>query len=783
MRFPVCCPLALAVVGLLLFQRLASAGNQPIHTFTFEDRDADIARLYRLGLESKAEHIPVFCEALKSEDVAVRKAAIAQLVFTHDESAFAPAVAAMKDESSWVRRGAIAVLERLGDKRAIPVLREALTFVPGPPQAAGTAGLRRGAAGPAPAGMGAPRAPGRADAPQPRVLRQEEGFNRLAAALALHRLGSDAGVPTILETLRTSQDKPVLQMAVNCATIMGLKEATPDLLKLAGDCTAFGEDSPGFFAIRGLRIMGDPAFRPQIVQLARDKFNLPGGFVRMECLNIMALYGDEGVLPDLRAAIADRDRDGSWREHQRPIVMAFRRLRPDDAARLLTKYYLMPSPPDERTGEVPLLNLRVFQMAAEAVADLKDTSVAADLKASYAAFARPTDRFAYRLYLAYALAGLGDEYGVGELHKALTHQDAAVRRVSAKLLGRLGSPASVAPLTAALRAEKDAATFAGVKASLQRLGAPADAVDVAAPAAPVIPPDTFGKPRYLCMSFDDCTTIESLERFTGLMDELAARDARWVTRMFVACLSRHDFQYATMMLQRCFDRGCELENHSLHHNPDGQGITSRTADAIRLDCGGGINWLHANIMGLDRIYTWRSGGGGFARPGDPQMGRDELRDLVREGFWARNIEYRWPDEVTRAYLDYYAPPYHFDAQSTVSSLAVDGDLGYAYDFDSLEEGVRAFADSLDYWYFHQPEKVLSVEGHDWPNSYLPIRLGHETHWDVLSGFLREVLVNRRDRYPQLYCMTPLELTHVYRRGLTPEQILTLDTHLQNSPEF
>jgi hypothetical protein len=101
----------------------------------------------------------------------------------------------------------------------------------------------------------------------------------------------------------------------------------------------------------------------------------------------------------------------------------------------------------------------------------------------------------------------------------------------------------------------------------------------------------------------------------------------------------------------------------------------------------------------------------------------------------------------------------------------------------VEEGVHAFAESLDHWYFHQPDRVFMLEGHDWPNSFVPIRTGHETHWGVLSGFLREALLNRRDRYPQLYCMTPLELTHIFRRGLTPEQILDLDTHLQNSPEF
>jgi HEAT repeat protein len=778
MRCPIFFPLGLIVLGLIVSQRLASATNHPMRSFTFEDRGPEVAKLYRLGLENKVEHVPTFCEALKSDDLAVRKAAIAQLVFTHDKSAFDPLIGAMKDESSWVRRGAIAVLERLADKRAIPALQEALTFVPGPPRTPAGPGQDRGLGGPASMGMGGGR--GRSEAPQQStVLRQEEYFNRLAAALALHRLGSDAGVPTVMAILKGPHEKPVLQMAINCATIMDLKQATPDLLKMASECQIFGEDTPGFFAIRALRTMGDPAFRPQILQLAKDKFNGPGMFIRMEALNLIGVCGDESAVPLLREAIADKRNS---REHQRAIVEAFRKLRPNDAAALLTKYYLMPGEADARTGQISQANERAFQLAAEAVADLKDTSVLADLKASYARFSQPTDYFHCRLYLAYAMAALGDGFGFSELHKALEHEDAAVRRLAAKLLGRLGSNSSVAPLAAALRAETDGAAFQTIKASLQKRGAPAEVTNLPAPPAPAPPPDTFNKPRYLCLSFDDCTTIESLERFVGLMDELADQDVRWVCRMFVAGQSRHDFQYAIMMLQRCFDRGCEMENHSLHHDADGAAITARTADDVRLDCGGGINWLHGNIIGLDRIYTWKSGGSGFARPGDPQMNRDELRELVREGFWAKNIEYSWPG-VERAIPDYYAPPYHLAGASSVSSWAVNGDLSYGYDVDTVEEGVHAFAESLDHWYFHQPDRVFMLEGHDWPNSFVPIRTGHETHWGVLSGFLREALLNRRDRYPQLYCMTPLELTHIFRRGLTPEQILDLDTHLQNSPEF
>ncbi|MCK4282923.1 MAG: HEAT repeat domain-containing protein [Candidatus Brocadiae bacterium] len=755
-------------VLLLAACQSASATNHPTRSFIFEERGPEVAELYRLGLDNNPAHVARFCEALGSEDMRVRQAAIAQLVFTPDESALEPVIAAMKDESPWVRRGAIAVLEKLGDSRAKPVLKEALTLTPPPPRSGRDAGRWRRF-------RPMPGEPGR-ELP----LRDEEYFNRLAAALALHRLGSDAGVPTVLAMLKGPHTKPVLQMAAKCVILMDLKQATPDLLKMARDCNSFGEDSPGLFAIRALRIMGDPAYGKEMVALGLEKFDTPGNFIKMEAFNLVAIHGDESALPLLRAEVVKKT---NWREIQRAIVAGLRRLRPQDAASLLTQNYLSPFEIDPETGQMArLFNPRVFQLAAQAVAELGDKGVLDDLKASYKRFSEPTDYFVYRLYLAYAIAGLGDGYGVTQLHKALGHEDAAVRRVAAKLLGVLGTRESLGPLGKALRAESERITFNTMKASLERLGAPASAVRLPAPALPPTPADTYGKPRYLHVTFDDCTTIESMERFVGLMEELADQDVRWVSRMYVAALSRHDFQYATMLLQRCFDRGCEFQNHSLHHNPDGQSLRARTPDQVRLDCGGCTNWLHGNIMGCDRIYRWKSGGGSFRRPGDPVIDWRQLREVIAEAFWAKNIQYGWPG-IERAYPDVYAPPYHFGTESPVVSSAVRGDLGYAYEGDTLEEMVSAFVESFDHCYFNQPERVFELSGHDWPNSSIPIRVGLAMNWPVLRDFLREVLLNRRDRYPRLYSMTGLELTHIFRRGLDPEDILDLKVHLQDSPEF
>jgi len=120
----------LLLLGLLLLTTLASAEPRPPMKFSFAERGEVIGNLYRLGLQNNPDNIPVFCEALKDENQAVREAAVAQLLFTHDERAVQPVIAVLKDRSRLVRRLAISVLERIGSKDSVPALTEVLTYRP-----------------------------------------------------------------------------------------------------------------------------------------------------------------------------------------------------------------------------------------------------------------------------------------------------------------------------------------------------------------------------------------------------------------------------------------------------------------------------------------------------------------------------------------------------------------------------------------------------------------------------------------------------------------------------
>jgi len=738
---------------------VAATGNHPIRSFTFEERGEAVAKLYRLGLENDPRHVSTFCEALKSNDVDVRTAALAQLVFTHDESAVEPIIAVMHDPSSTVRRYAIACLEKIGSPKAIPALRGALTFVPPSPP---------------------PRGPRRDTADAPPTTSRYEYFNRIAAAMALFRLGSRDGAETVLAMLKEPHEKPVLQMAIRAVLTMDLKEATPTLIAIAQKCDSFGEDSPGFHALRALRIMGNPAYGPDIVRLAREKFDTPGGFVKLEALHLMLTFGDQSVAPVFTQWAGSQE---IWPEHQALVAEGVRKFAPPDGPAVLVHEVLARTRVDAATGKVSnWTQSRVFQLAAMVVADSGDRSVLGDLRKAYDTYRTPIDYFPLRLYLAYAMAKLGDSFGLGELQAGLEHQDAGVRRMSAKLLGMSGVRQAAESLTRAVTKESDGPAFAAMKTNLGQLGAlSAEVGSLPAPPQPKPPADSYGRPRYVHFTFDDCNTIEAMERFIGLMEELAQQDTRWVFTMFVAPNARDDFEYLALLVQRGFDRGCEIENHSLHHNPDGQVLGARTEDAVRLDLGGGQNWLHGHIMGLDKIYRWKSGGGGFRRPGDPTLDRQTLNMVRQEAYWAKNITYgRVGMEEFDA--DLYAPPYH-DPSSPLRSDWSTGDLQLQYNADTVEEGRNAYVSSFDDWYYHYPGRVFVISGHDFPKSPVLIRVGHEKDWDVFSGFIREVLLNRRERYPQLYCVTELELTHITRRGLSPADILSRTTHLQDSADF
>ncbi|MFH0910335.1 MAG: HEAT repeat domain-containing protein [Planctomycetota bacterium] len=771
-RFGKALPLVLILLVAAMPCFAAESGayvNRPIKTFTFEARGPMISQLYRMGLENTPAHITAFCEVLNDQgaDVKMREAAVAQLVFTNDASAVEPLMAALGDESAIVRRCAISALRRIGDPRAIPALEKMLTHVP----------------------AGANEA----------ELPNQEYINRLAAALELSRLGSDAGRETVLGIIATSKVKPVLTMAMRCAILMEIKEAIPECLRIAKETPFFGEDTPGLFALRLIRILDDGSHAKEVSEIALEKHDSPGGFIKIETLAILAKFGDESAVPLFKRVIAE---DDGWEHHYASAAIGLGRLKPEGAAAYLVEHLI--NLHGKNPGGPERYDYEAFPRVCEALVKLNDPSVIPALREAVFEYLVPTDYFLRRQNIFWVLASLGDREAKEGLRSDLNHKDAGVRRYAANFLGKLKDEAAGPLLVEALKKETEPYTFKVMKEALAAIG-PLPA-EVEALPAPVLPArrDTYGKPRFFSMHFDDCATIEAMERFADLVEELAKQDARWAFMINYAPCSRNDEEYNKVLVQRLYDRGCEIESHSLNHNPDCRGINASTDDQIREQTSGGMAWIRANILGMDKFYASSTGGGGAWRPGDPKRDRAEVRkvlDEVAAKEFDKSIQYR-PlirdrEEVPSMVPDYAAPPLHtskyidvFPQPKVEDATKIDfgplmserfgGDLSYGYDHETVEEGVEALAASFDDWYYDFPTWNFHLGGHDWPNSPIPIRPPTRAHhWEELSGFLREVLVNRRDRYPMAYSMTRLDLAHIFNGGKTPEEILTQTKNLQD----
>ncbi|MBN1258059.1 MAG: HEAT repeat domain-containing protein [Planctomycetes bacterium] len=760
-----------ATLGLLFFSFLsltllctpAVAEDNRVAKYTFAKRGEEIGRLYRLGLENDPEHIKIFCDALQSPEQKVREAAAAQLVFTHDESALETLVAVQRDPSTLVRRCAIAVFGKVGGPKAIAALKDQLTYIPEIYLAKNNNEL-----------------------PIPR----EEYFNRLAAAQALSRLGDPTGKEVVVEILRTVDDSRVLTMALNAATIMEIKAAIPEAMRIAQACIYFGEDTAGLFAMRTLRIIGDESWAEKLTTLALEKFEAQANYVKMESLGILAKWGDRRGLPLMQKVIAETTNS----QFRFWAVKGLQRLRPEGAAEFLAQNFFKI---EERfnSNHNELLD---FKVACEAIAGFGDPTVADHLDQLYQQTAKPFDYFTHRLYLAWSLAALGDPRGLGYLQQALTHEDAAVRRLGAKFLGRLQYEESAPLLLQALQQETEPYTFKVMQSALACFGPlPAEAEQLTAPLPPP-PPETSTEPRYMLMFFDDCATVDAMERFTRLMEELAKQGSRWVFTMYFAPLSRHDYEYNTVLVQRCFDRGCEIENHTLHHNPELKGVQASTDDEIREEIVGCNQWLHTHIQGLDKIYSWKAGGGGTHRPGDPSRSMEEVNRIAAEGDFATDVHYRrheYNHGVRRTlWAEITAPPVHLAEgelyrmlrrdrtelaeKNYVVGLRPASDLYGAFDFDTAEEGVEAYVASFDHWYYNSPDKLFVVGGHDFPASPVLYRAGFGKRWEIQEGLLQHVLQTHKAQYPHLYSVTTLELSYILYGGADLNQLLKRTSNLQ-----
>jgi HEAT repeat protein/peptidoglycan/xylan/chitin deacetylase (PgdA/CDA1 family) len=763
--------------GMLGAHAESAVRNHPIRTFTFAERGAEIGELYRMGLENNPDHIPHFCDMLKSEDPAVREAAVAQLLFTHDERAVESLAGVMDDPSSKIRRGAIACLRRIGSEKAIPALRGALTYEP--PEGyydesvLGDGYMRSIAA----MGMGFYK---KHNVPAPTEPAEQEYWNRIAAGVALHELGDDSGKQTVLDCLRSGKGGG---MALDAVYLMNVRE----VVDLAIEALEKGELNTSYLKlIRDLTL--DEELPGELIDRVIEMDKTTHMVARQATSAFLAVHGDERIIPLFRGYMESNP--AQYKAHNlHAVVEGLKRFKTEESADIIIDYIVMPR---EKGGQIiPIHPPRIFELACKGLYDMPLTQQQLDkLRTAYAKYESPVDCFMNRLYVGSVVALHGDRQAGRAMLQALQHDDPAVRRIAFKLLTELKVEQARQHLFDAVAVETDFRTFRAMKNYLDAAGLMNDEIGALPDPEFALPPDTYGKPRYIHFNFDDCATTGAMVRFADFVEEMADADARWVANITLAPLSKYDHEYNTYLVQRLFDRGCEIANHTLHHNqpPAGSHLMVSDDQTLRAEIGGNTNWLKAHFMGLDKVYHWHPGGGGYYKPGQKLRTVAEIAAIAAESGIEKGMQYESLNGTEKVeYVDPYAPSYHETIEPApmkeggappLFPYRDQKDLDFGYVADDAWERIDAFAASFDHWYFNSPDKIMFFMGHDWTNGPVPNRLAHEKHWDILKGFIKDVLLTNRDRYPLAYSVTHLELAHIFNEGVDPGDLLNRTAHLQ-----
>ena len=289
------------------------------------------------------------------------------------------------------------------------------------------------------------------------------------------------------------------------------------------------------------------------------------------------------------------------------------------------------------------------------------------------------------------------------------------------------------------------------------------------------PPHDRRPPQFIVVAFDDCKGLPGLEAMLGIVEGLLAKGVRAPLTMYAApCPPRGaDLDKQILLYQRMYDLGCEFCNHTLNHNPGGVNwfALPRAGQVQEID--GCRQWFRDNIHGLWHVYSQKSGGGGAKGFRDPVFTRDLIRSQQFE-YNANNVTASYDTNLPHPDVQFW--PYKLGPEWAIEIGMIDGDAppvhrpitkgfftDYSGKFDyETRDGVEMLAANFDYRYRspHRPPMILNAF-HEW---------GLGQYWDshrneraILDGFLTEVLVRRRKKYPDAHVVTFHQLIEYMRR--------------------
>jgi peptidoglycan/xylan/chitin deacetylase (PgdA/CDA1 family) len=282
-------------------------------------------------------------------------------------------------------------------------------------------------------------------------------------------------------------------------------------------------------------------------------------------------------------------------------------------------------------------------------------------------------------------------------------------------------------------------------------------------------------PQFIVVAFDDCKGLPGVLGMLQIIENLRAEGASAPLTMYTSpCEPRSaDMAKVTLLYQRMFDLGCEFANHTLNHNPGGVNWFALPREGQVQEIDGCRQWLRSHIHGLWHVYSQKSGGGGAAGFRDPKFSRDLLKSQKFE-YNANNVTAHYQTDVPHPDVQFW--PYKLADEWSIDIGLIDGNAppvhtpitkGFYTDYSGkfdypVADGVAMMVANLDYRYRlpNRPPLIINAM-HEWGiGTYFP---SHVHERAILEGFLREVLVKQRKKYPNTHVVTLHQLIEYTRR--------------------
>ena len=738
-------------MSLFAMQAFSVVGGDGLKDSNPETR---IQAIYAISKGFDTKMVPLVTGMLGDNDAKVRAAAAETLVYfnTNDAATVSGITKALGDSNNDVVKYAVYAVDRLKAKSAIPELKK--------------------------------------------VLGNKNETIRVNAAVVLGKLGDKSG-RKVLETGLNSGDMFIRLRSVIGLRKSGDKSTIPVLKEILKD----KDFSLRTNAARTLWELGDKSGKDILLNEAFKQLDLINRWNYAGMLSSPATDKSDGDLV-AEAIIQGHGKTGGSPFTQREALQAAERIKPEGIGQVISSFeYMDPKVANESNGISGFDAQAVYVLAElgykEAVPVIKELMLNANaprLKmASAGALVLLTGEKEYKDFI---LSGLKNDF-------------AATRRESAWTMLKLNDKSYVPALEEALKTEKEPLTARVIKQVLENLAG--KKYDIKLPEKviekkpePALTDEQkkqlpFGRrpPQFIYFRCDDNSTVEGVETLIDIVKEVGEKGGKVCYNLWAAPYASLDPERIRLCYQYLFDRGTSLNNHSFFHNPQGYQLTAGNIETQLEDTLGCDRWLRKNIRGLDKVLNNRAGGGGGWNMNERVYLTEEIHKrrneihqpysingknmLVDKYVWAlgeNGKDNEWV--INAAYVDYTAPP----ATMLATRPFCEGLIGWNCRIGQLrpDEGIEMVDASFDYIYNSPMRPPLSGTSlHDWEFDEYDQRPGQEAIGPVLKGFLMDVLVNYKDKYPDTYCVTYHQLVTYLKTGDVSKVLA--EGNGQTDPEF